>query len=101
MRKAIITGVLATSMLLPAVAHAQAAAPAAPPAVIKTEPLVVIRPAQVLAIGAGVIVGVVVAEALVSTELGLLAGGAIGGYLANIWYGGGQLELHTVVPPKI
>ena len=91
MRTALCSAVLALSLLVPAIANAQAAAPA-------SEQAYVIRPAQLLAIGAGVVVGAVVAEVAVPTRLGLLAGAVIGGYLGDFWYSGSQLEFHVTTP---
>jgi len=51
-------------------------------------------------IGAGIVSGAVVVEALVSTDFGYLVGGIVGGYLADVWYNGQQLELHLGTPPK-
>ena len=101
MRTTICSGVLAISLLVPAMASAQAAtpAPAAPaPAAPASEETLVLRPTQLLAIGAGVVVGALVAEVAVPTRLGLLAGAVIGGYLGDFWYTGSQLEFHVTAP---
>ena len=58
------------------------------------------RPAQWLAIGAGVVVGAVVVDALIPADLAYIVGGVVGGYLANVWYNGRQLELHMGTVPK-
>src|ERR1700754_3710800 len=55
MHKVMLAGLLATTLAAPVAAYAQ---PAAPPARSKpTEEVMVIRPAQWLAIGAGAVVG--------------------------------------------
>jgi hypothetical protein len=98
MHKAVFVGLLATSFAAPVGAFAQPASSATPaPA---TEQLVVIRPAQWIAIGAGVVVGAVVIDALIPTDLAYIAGGIVGGYLANVWYNGRQLEVHMGTVPK-
>ena len=57
-----------------------------------------VRPAQLLAIGAGVVVGALVFQVAIPTRLGLIAGAVIGGYLGDFWYTGSQLELHITTP---
>lgn len=100
MFKAAIPAVMVVSFALPMqAAYAQALAPAAP--VEKTEASLVIRPAQILAIGVGIAGGLIVGEALFSTELGMVVGGALGGYLAHVWYSGRQIEFHVGNVPKI
>jgi hypothetical protein len=100
MQKTLLAGILAASVVAPTAVYAQPT-PAAPAVSDpKTEQVFVVRPAQVLAIGAGVVVGIVVMEALIPTELGYIAGGIVGGYLANVWYGGRQLEIHMGTVPK-
>ena len=94
MRNTICSGVLALSLLVPVAAQAQAAAAPAP----ASEQLIVLRPSQLLAIGAGVVVGALVAQVAIPTRLGLLAGAVIGGYLGDFWYTGSQLELHVTAP---
>jgi len=88
------------------VAFAQAAVAPPPPAVTapaqntKADPLFVIRPSQLLAIGAGVVGGVIVGELLFATDLGLVVGGVLGGYLGHVWYTGHQLEFHVGASPR-
>jgi hypothetical protein len=98
MHKAVFVGLLATGLAAPVGAYAQPASSAAPSAT--TEQIMVIRPAQWLAIGAGVVVGAVVVDALIPTDLGYIVGGLVGGYLANVWYNGHQIELHMGTVPK-
>ncbi len=94
MRNTVCSGVLALSLLVPAVASAQTPAAPAP----ASEQLIVMRPAQLLAIGAGVVVGALVFQVAIPTRLGLIAGAVIGGYLGDFWYSGNQLELHITAP---
>lgn len=98
MQKAVLAGLLATSLAAPVGAYAQPASSAAPTST--TEQLMVIRPAQWLVIGAGVVVGAVVIDALIPTDLGYIVGGVVGGYLANVWYNGRQIEVHMGTAPK-
>ena len=98
MHKAVLVGLLATSLAAPVGAYAQPAPSAAPTSA--TEQIMVIRPAQWLAIGAGVVVGAVVIDALIPTDLGYIVGGIVGGYLANVWYTGRQIEVHMGTTPK-
>lgn len=100
MQKILLTGMLAAALLVPAAAYAQTTS-ISPTPDAKTDRTLVIQSAQVLAIGAGVIVGAVVAEALISTRIALLVGGVAGGYLANIWYTGREIDIHMDTPPKI
>ena len=116
MKKAILAGIIVSGLLAPRVGYTEPVAltlaQSAPASTVlaqsplalpenKTEQVFVIRPAQILAIGAGVVSGAVIVEALFSTDLGYLIGGAVGGYLANLWYGDRQLEIHLGTPPKI
>ena len=57
-------------------------------------------PAHIVAVGVGIIGGIVVGEALFSTELGVVVGGIFGGYLAHMWYGGRQIEVNLGSTPK-
>ncbi len=85
--------------VMPPVQAAYAQAPAAPPAE-KTDQMFVIRPSQLLVLGAGALGGVIVGELLFSTELGMVVGGVLGGYLSHLWYSGRQLEVHMGTTPK-
>lgn len=91
MQKAFLTGVLAACLIAPAVVHAQPV----PPAAASTSHTMVIRPSQILAVGAGAIVGAAVFEGLASSELGYLAGVFVGGYLAGVWYDDVKFEIHA------
>ena len=97
MRNTVCSGILALSLMVPVAAQAQAAQAQAAPAPASEE-LIVLRPSQLLAIGAGVVVGALVAQVAVPTRLGLLAGAVIGGYLGDFWYSGSQIELHINTP---
>ncbi len=100
MLKMVIPAAMAISIAMPIqMSYAQPAAPPAPPAE-KTEAMVVIRPAHLLMVGAGIVGGVVVGEALFSTDLGMVVGGVLGGYLTHVWYSGRQIELHMANAPK-
>lgn len=98
MFKAALPAVMVVSLAFPMQAAYAQAAPAAPAE--KTETMVVIRPAQILAIGVGVAAGVIVGDALFSTELGMVVGGVLGGYLSHVWYSGRQIEVHLGTAPK-
>jgi len=96
MFKAALPAVLAVSIAFPMqAAYAQAPAP-----VEKSDTMLVIRPAQLLTIGVGVAGGLIVGEALFSTELGMVVGGVLGGYLAHVWYSGRQIEISMGTAPK-
>ena len=82
MHKAVLVGFLAAGLAAPVAAYAQPAASAAQPA---TDQLVVIRPAQWIAVGAGAVVGAVLIDAVIPTDFGYIVGGVLGGYLANVW----------------
>lgn len=94
MIKVVMPAVLAVSLAFPMQA-AMAQTPAAP-----SESTIVIRPAHIVAIGAGVLGGIVVGEAILATDLGVVVGGVLGGYLAHVWYGGRQIELNIGTAPK-
>jgi len=100
MKIALLSGIMTVGLLMPIAVFAQSATPALPPPGVKTEQIFVLRPSQMLMIGAGIVSGAVVAEALLSTAFGYLVGGIVGGYLADVWYNGQQLELHLGTPPK-
>ncbi len=94
--KAVLPAAFAVSMaftMQPALAQP---APAGAP----TEAAIVIRPAHIVAVGVGIIGGIVVGEALFSTDLGVVVGGVLGGYLAHMWYGGRQIEVNLGSTPK-
>jgi hypothetical protein len=97
MHKAIIVGVLAAGLSAPVAAYAQPAAPARPAA---TEDVVTIRPAQWLAIGAGVVVGAAVLDVFMPSNVAFVVGGVVGGYLANVWYNGREVTLQMATVPK-
>ena len=97
MHKAIIVGVLAAGLSAPVAAYAQPAAPARPAA---TEDVVTIRPAQWLAIGAGVVVGAAVLDVIMPSNVAFVVGGVVGGYLANVWYNGREVTLQMATVPK-
>ena len=102
MRKSILTGALAACLIVPMGAYAQntqAPGGSMAPAGAKNEPSFSFSPPQAVALGVGVVTGLVVAEAFVSSDLGVLVGGVVGGYLANIWYTGARIDLHVVYPP--
>jgi uncharacterized membrane protein YebE (DUF533 family) len=90
MRNLILVGALALLLLSPLTATAQqraAPAPAAPAPTIEG-----LTSTKVLTIGAGALLGVVVAQAIVAGEGLTLVGAAAGGVLAAWWYdnsGGG------------
>ncbi len=99
MQKAILVGVLAASLAAPVASYAQSAGPAAPSA--KTEEVFTIRPAQWLAIGAGVIVGAAVLDVVLPSQMAFVVGGVVGGYLANVWYNGREVQLQMSTGPKV
>ena len=97
MQKAILVGVLAASLAAPAVSYAQSAA-SAPAA--RAEEVFTVRPAQWLAIGAGVIVGAAVLDVVLPSQAAFVVGGVVGGYLANVWYSGREVQLQVSTSPK-
>ena len=88
MRTKVLAGVLALGLMAPGLASAQTT----------SDESIVLRPSQLLAIGAGVVAGSLVAQAALPTRLGTLLGAAFGGYLGNLWYTGRQLELNMSTP---
>lgn len=91
MRKAMLIGFLAVGLAGPVAAYAQSTAPA-PAQPTKVD--VSIDP-QWLVIGAGVVVGAVVLNAAVDTNLAYVIGGVVGGYLADLWYSGHDVQIIT------
>ncbi len=99
MRKSILMGALAAGLIVPMGAYAQPTGAGAAQGGAKSEPSFSFSPPQAVALGAGIVAGVIVGEALVSSDLGVLVGGVVGGYLANIWYNGARIDMHVVYPP--
>jgi hypothetical protein len=97
MQKAILVGVLAAGLTAPMAAYAQPAAPARIP---PTEEVVTVRPAQWLAVGAGVVVGAAVLDVILPSNVAFIVGGVVGGYLANIWYSGREVQVQMTTIPK-
>jgi hypothetical protein len=84
MRSLILVGAFALLVLSPLTAAAQqraAPAPAAPAPIIEG-----VSSTKVLTIGAGALLGVLAAQAIVAGEGLTLVGGAAGGLLAAWWY---------------
>ena len=99
MHKTLLAATLAVGLFAPA-AYAQPTASLAPKPDAAVDHTWEIRPAQVLAVVAGVVAGAAVVGVLIDTEIGYLAGGVVGGYLANLWYNGGEFDVHVNRPPK-
>jgi hypothetical protein len=95
MHKAVLIGLLATSLTAPVAAYAQPAAPARTP-----EEVITVRPAQWLAIGAGIVVGAAVLDVILPSNVAFIVGGVVGGYLANVWYSGREVQLQMTTVPK-
>ena len=98
MQKAILVGVLAASLAAPVACYAQ---PASSAASAKTEEVFNIRPSQWLAIGAGVIVGAAVLDVILPSQMAFVVGGVVGGYLANVWYSGREVQIQMSTAPKV
>jgi hypothetical protein len=98
MQKAVLIGVLAASLAAPAVAYAQPAPAAA--ARTANEEIVTVRPAQWLSIGAGVVVGAAVLDVIMPSNVAFVVGGIVGGYLANAWYNGREVQLQMSTAPR-
>ena len=60
----------------------------------------VLRPAQWLAVGAGVVVGAAVLDVIMPSNVAFVVGGIVGGYLANVWYNGREVQLQMTTAPK-
>jgi hypothetical protein len=95
MFKAVIPAAMVASIALAPAFAQQGPAPAE-----RADSLFTIRPAQLAAIGVGVLGGVVVGEVILASEMGVLVGGVLGGVLGHMWYGGRQLELVTAPTPR-
>jgi len=79
MHKAILVGLLAIGLTAPVATYAQTAAPAKP-----AEEVVILRPAQWLAVGAGVVLGAAVLDVIMPSNVAFVVGGIVGGYRANV-----------------
>lgn len=97
MHKAMLVGLLATSLSAPVAAYAQ---PAAAPVSRATEEVVMIRPSQWMAIGVGAVVGAAVLDVIMPSNVAFVVGGVVGGYLANVWYAGREVQLQMTTVPK-
>jgi hypothetical protein len=91
MRNMVLIGLLATGLAVPVAAYGQTTPPAAKQS---TNTEVAIDP-QWLAIGAGVVVGAVVLELVLDTDVAFIIGGVVGGYLASVWYSGNEIRITT------
>ena len=100
MKMTFLAAIMAVGLLAPIGVLAEPTQSAISRSDNKTEQIFVIRPTQLLVIGAGIVIGAVAGEALLTTDLGYLVGGIVGGYISNFWYDGQQLELHIATPPK-
>ena len=65
-----------------------------------SEDVVTIRPAQWLTIGAGVVIGAAVLDVILPSNVAFIVGGVVGGYLANVWYNGREVQLQMTTTPK-
>jgi len=95
MHKAVLIGFLAAGLTAPVAAYAQPAA-----AVRAGDEVITIRPAQWLAVGAGVVVGAAVLDVIMPSAVAFVVGGVVGGYLANVWYSGREVHLQMSTMPK-
>ena len=96
MRKALLTSFVTIGLMIPAYGNAQPASASSP----RAEQASTFDAAQWLTIGAIAVVGVVVLDALVPDEAVYLIAGGVGGYLATVWYNGGQVEIRSGAAPK-
>jgi hypothetical protein len=95
MHKAVLVGLLATSLTAPVAAYAQTAAPAKP-----AKEVVIMRPAQWLTVGAGVVVGAAVLDVIMPSNVAFVVGANVSGNLANVWYSGREVQLQMTTAPK-
>ncbi len=93
MHKAMLVGLIAAGLTAPVAAYAQTATPA-------TAGVVILHPAQWLAVGAGVVVGATVLDVIMPSNVAFVVGGIVGGYLANVWYNGREVQLQMTTAPK-
>jgi hypothetical protein len=95
MHKAILVGLLATGLTAPVASYAQPAAPAR-----SSEEVVLIKPSQWLAIGVGAVVGAAALDVIMPSNVAFVLGGVVGGYLANVWYNGREVQFQMTTVPK-
>ena len=50
--------------------------------------------------GAGVVVGATVLDVIMPSNVAFVVGGIVGGYLANVWYNGREVQLQMTTAPK-
>lgn len=98
MHKAVFIGLLATSLAAPIAANAQTASSA--PAAAANNEVFTIRPTQWLTVGVGVVVGAAVLDVIMPSNVAFVVGGVIGGYLANTWYTGKDVQIEMTATPK-
>ncbi len=96
MHKAVLVGFLAASLAAPVAAYAQPATTAPAP----KDEVITVRPAQWLAVGAGVVVGAAVLDVILPGNVAFVVGGVVGGYLANVWYNGREVQVQMTTTPK-
>jgi hypothetical protein len=53
-----------------------------------------------MAIGAGVVVGAAVLDVIMPSNVAFVVGGVVGGYLANVWYGGREVQIQMTTTPR-
>ena len=76
--------------MLPLAASAQPRPPMPPAAPAPVSGEVTVNLTKIVAIGAGVVIGAVVLEALAAGDAAVLAGGIIGGFVGAWWYDNNQ-----------
>lgn len=89
MRKLTLVAVLLLVATLPFTASAQPRPPG-PPAAPAPSGEVMLNVSKLVTIGAGVIIGAVVLEALAAGDAAVLAGGLLGGFIGAWWYDNNQ-----------
>jgi hypothetical protein len=100
MRKLLLTVLVVTIGFLPIVAHADELriVPVQLPSSPAGEPG--IDPAQVIAIGAGIVIGATLFSSLLSFRGATLLGAVAGGMVGNWWYGD-RSDIATLEPRKL